>query len=359
MRRWIVTVFAAALVAVPLVALYKPSGEKNNDRAAQFKELQKDFEKSGEATTKELQNAETQEEFQKVVAKLSKEYTPRIVKLAEGDPKDKVSGNVLFWAIANVPLEGSKVYDLLADNWAADFRMKDFCRRMVQMPNEGVEKLLQKVMEENKDADAQGCAALALANIGKGQSEQLGEVRAAEEAEKLFEQAAKEFAGVRLERGTVGDSAKSSLEEMRKRGVGKKMPNLVSEDLQGKKVELKDHSGKVVVLDIWATWCGPCKAMIPHERDMVQKLKDKPFALISVSADDKKETVVKFLESNKMPWSHWWDGHGLGVLTPLEVHFFPTIYVLDGDGVIRYKNVRFKGLEEAVEKLLAEAKEKK
>ena len=108
------------------------------------------------------------------------------------------------------------------------------------------------------------------------------------------------------------------------------------------------------MLDIWATWCGPCRAMIPHEREMVNRLKDQPFALVSISADEKKETLTEFLMREPMPWTHWWNGQEGGIMEDWEVTSFPTIYVLDAKGVIRFKNIRGKELEESVNELLKE-----
>ncbi len=117
--------------------------------------------------------------------------------------------------------------------------------------------------------------------------------------------------------------------------------------------------GKVVVLDIWATWCDPCKAMIPHEREMVERLKDKPFALVSISADEKKETFKEFLSKEKMPWTHWWNGSQGGVIDDWNIQYFPTIYVIDSEGVIRHKDLRDEKLEAAVNELLKEMDKKK
>ncbi len=136
--------------------------------------------------------------------------------------------------------------------------------------------------------------------------------------------------------------------------IGKPAPEVVGKDLAGKTVKLSDLKGKVVVLDIWATWCPPCRAMIPHEREMVARLKDKPFVLVSISADAKKETLTEFLAKEPMPWTHWWNGSQGGILTDWDVKGFPTIYVLDAKGVVRYKNVRGQDMEEAVNALLAE-----
>ncbi len=98
--------------------------------------------------------------------------------------------------------------------------------------------------------------------------------------------------------------------------------------------------------------------MIPHEREMVDRLKDKPFALVSVSVDAEKKTLTEFLAKEKMPWTHWWNGPKGGILEEWDVQYYPTIYVIDARGVIRYKNLRGERLEEAVKELIKEAEKK-
>ena len=136
--------------------------------------------------------------------------------------------------------------------------------------------------------------------------------------------------------------------------IGCPSPELKIQALDGSEAKLSALKGNVVVLDIWATWCGPCRAMIPHEREMVERLRDKPFALVSISVDEKKETLTEFLAKEQMPWTHWWNGAEVGIITAWDVRYYPTIYVLDAKGVIRYKDLRDDELEKAVNVLLAE-----
>jgi hypothetical protein len=97
--------------------------------------------------------------------------------------------------------------------------------------------------------------------------------------------------------------------------------------------------------------------MYPHERSLVARLKDRPFALIGVNSDTDKKQVRKRLTEEKITWRSFWNGPK-GMEGPISkawnVEGWPTVYVLDAKGVIRYKGPREKQLDAAVDTLLAE-----
>ena len=98
-----------------------------------------------------------------------------------------------------------------------------------------------------------------------------------------------------------------------------------------KPFNLADYKGKVVLLDFWATWCGPCRAMIPHERALVKRLEGKPFVLVGVSADYTLDDLKRFDASEGLPWRNFWDRGGeLG--KQWRIRGYPTMIVLDHEG---------------------------
>lgn len=95
--------------------------------------------------------------------------------------------------------------------------------------------------------------------------------------------------------------------------------------------------------------------MYPHERSLVKRLEGKPFTILGVNSDP-KDRLRQALKKENITWRSWWDGGDTSgpIATKWNVQGWPTIYVVDHKGVIRYRDVREKQMDDAVEVLLKE-----
>lgn len=322
-----------------------------SDRKAEYQKIFGEFKDARQKAMIAMRSAKTQEEQQAVKLPQEADFVPRLLKLLDGagNDSDQVALDALTMAFYGFESKNPRVLETLEKNFATSPKIEQFVGIGINAPHPALPKFLEKVLATNESKKIKGMACFALAS-------KAFEDDKAKEATAYFDRIEKEFADVSLGKRTLGEMAKGSLFELRNLQVGMPAPAAESKNLKGDAVKLSDLKGKVVVLDIWATWCGPCRAMIPHERELVEKMKEKPFAFISVSADDAKEDLEKFIKDEPMPWTHWWDGSEAKLLKDWNIRFFPTIYVIDAKGVIRYKNIRGAELDKAVEKLVAETK---
>jgi peroxiredoxin len=101
--------------------------------------------------------------------------------------------------------------------------------------------------------------------------------------------------------------------------------------------------------------------MYPHERSLVEKLKNEPFAIVGINSDGDASALREVLKQENITWRSFFDGGSTNgpIATEWNVSGWPTIYVLDAQGRIRFKNVRGPQLEQAIEALLAELKSAK
>ncbi len=87
-------------------------------------------------------------------------------------------------------------------------------------------------------------------------------------------------------------------------------PPIDALDVYGERVSLEQYRGQVVLLDFWATWCGPCIAELPNVKEVFGKHGGETFAIVGVSLDSDRDRLVNFIEDNDMPWTQVFDGQG-------------------------------------------------
>lgn len=126
----------------------------------------------------------------------------------------------------------------------------------------------------------------------------------------------------------------------------------------GQRVSLDELQGKVVLIDFWATWCGPCREALPHMKRLVQKFSGEPFVVLSVSLDTDQEKWKSFIEKNEMTWPQYFDGGWNGPMARLfGVTAIPHTFSIDADGVLQEEKTGDASIEGRLKKLIAQARE--
>lgn len=131
-------------------------------------------------------------------------------------------------------------------------------------------------------------------------------------------------------------------------GQGAPAPLFDIESLTGSRLRLSDFKGKYVVLDFWATWCGPCKVELPGLRKLHEKFgSDDRFAIVSLSLDKDSEVLRKFVEKEKLNWSHGIvvDRSKIDVPKAYGVEGIPAVFLIGPDGKIILSRPRYEQLK--------------
>lgn len=128
--------------------------------------------------------------------------------------------------------------------------------------------------------------------------------------------------------------------------------------LDGEHVSMDGLAGKVVLIDFWATWCGPCREALPHIRSIAAKFAGQPFVVLSVSMDSDESKWRDFVAHNGMTWLQYRDGRFDGPLAEgFHVMAIPATFSIDADGVLEDQHVGDADIEGKLKKLIKQAAE--
>lgn len=136
--------------------------------------------------------------------------------------------------------------------------------------------------------------------------------------------------------------------------VGDQAPDFEGRRLSGGTFKLSELRGRIVLVDFWGMWCGPCVAQLPKLRNLRQQFAGKPFEIVGIDSDADVEALRRFVTANRIDWITVLDGSTDGpVAKSWRLDSWPTSFLLDGEGVIQARNPDLDSLATQISKMLA------
>ncbi|MCH8828286.1 MAG: redoxin domain-containing protein [Planctomycetes bacterium] len=226
--------------------------------SAEFKKISAEYNKARTELLSKYRKAE-KEEKAKIVKKFSSlagNYAPRLIALVKKSPKDSTSYTALAWIVSRVRKgeHFDAALDFLQKDHLQNPRIGSLTRSLGYSKSKKALLLLTALLEKGSNADVKLKACVALAGLLKRNGERGGGKKTLAKSEKMFERAISDFKDAKSGSRSV-ETAERELKDLRgPRAIGKIVPEIKAEDLDGVEFKLSDYRGKVVVLDFWGHW---------------------------------------------------------------------------------------------------------
>lgn len=146
------------------------------------------------------------------------------------------------------------------------------------------------------------------------------------------------------------------LHEFESLNIGQKAPEFTTRTIDGQEISLSDYEGQFVLLEFWATWCGPCIPEIPHLKALHEKYQNENFSIVGISLDRDKETLINFIDEREMKWNQVFVEHGWESDLPrlFNVSGIPRMYLIGPDGNILARDLRGEEMLSKIDQLISE-----
>jgi len=281
-----------------------------------------------------------------VYAKLNAEIEAQAKQVANASPDEQLR---VFQAIAaKLDLFRSK-YPNTPESLDAAFQLGSMKSSMQQFAE--AEKYL---VEFVKGADSSDREKLAYAHFYLAEAyKNTGKYDAADGEYKLL---LRDYADVNPRLTAYVQTSVEGLGAERKLAIGGEPIAFEVTSIKGEKLSPSAFRGKVLLIDFWATWCGPCIAEMPNVKSVYSKYHGKGFEIVGISLDQSRDKLDKYIATQGIEWPQYFDGKWWNndVAVSYGIKSIPATILVDKKGKIRYKSLRGKQLENAVQELLAE-----